>query len=333
MTRGCEERRNPATPDALHACYVGIMATQKRKIDAETSRRNASGLARDIRILEVLAEAEAPEGLGVVRVAAALGRDKATVSRALSTLAEAGLLSRDEDSRLYRVGPKIFALAALTTEATLVREARPFLRRLARQSRETAHLSVLRGGGILTLLSELSPNEVRTASWEGRSSDPLRTPSGRVLVSEWSDAELADWYAQHASAALHLSAQLATNGLHPAEASAPTPPWLDVVEAKHAVHDLPSLLVEVARIRKAGYSTSDEEFEIGVVAASAPVRDHTDRIVAALNISAPKARVGANLDRLGVYVARAANRLSQQLGGPARPEDTTAQQRPASPPT
>ena len=291
------------------------MATSKRVVDSETSRRNASGLARDIRILEVLAEADAPEGLGVVRVAAALGRDKATVSRALSTLADAGLLSRDEDSRLYRVGPKIFALAALTAEATLVREARPFLRRIARQSRETTHLSVLRGGGVLTLVSELSPNEVRTASWEGRGSDSLRTPSGRVLVSEWSDAELADWYAQQASKGFPLANQ------HTGEIAAPTPPWFDVVEAKHAVHDLPSLLVEAARIRKAGYSTSDEEFEIGVVAASAPVRDHTDRIVAALNISAPKARVGANLDRLGIYVARAANRLSQQLGAAARPED------------
>lgn len=299
------------------------MATKTRQVDTETARRNASGLARDIGILEVLAEAEAPEGLGVVRVAAALGRDKATVSRAMSTLADAGILSRDEDSRLYRIGPKIFALAALTAEMTLVRESRPFLRRIARQSRETTHLSVLRGGGVLTLLSELSPNEVRTASWEGRTSDPLRTPSGRVLVSEWSDAELADWYAQQATASLpHMN-------LRSGEIAAPTPPWFDVVEARHVVHDLPSLLVEAARIRKVGFSTSDEEFEIGVVAASAPVRDHTERIIAALNISAPKARVGANLDRLGLYVARAANRLSQQLGAAPRPEDAPAQSKPA----
>ncbi len=285
-------------------------------------------MARDIQILEVLAEADVPEGLGVVRVAAALGRDKATVSRAMSTLADAGILSRDEDSRLYRIGPKIFALATLSAEATLVREARPFLRRLARQSRETAHLSVLRGGVVLTLISELSPNEVRTGSWEGRGSDPLRTPSGRVLVSEWSDSELADWYAQQASAALHLGAPMPVSNPHPSELTAPTPPWLDSIESRHSVYDLPSLLVETARIRKTGYSTSDEEFEIGVVAASAPVRDHTDRIVAALNISAPKARVGLHLERLGVYVARSADRLSQRLGAPPRSEDGSARTRP-----
>lgn len=309
-----DEWGNHAICDALYACYVGDMATAKRKIDSESTRRNASGLARDLRILELLAEADTPEGLGVVRVANALGRDKATVSRALSTLADAGILSRDEDSRLYRIGPKIFALAARTAEATLVREARPFLRRIARQSRETTHLSVLRGGMVLTLLSELSPNEVRTRSWEGRASDALRTPSGRVLVSEWSDAEVSDWFAQHSVAAHEPVTPAPVTAFVDGELPTPPPSWFDVIETKQPVYDLPGLLTETARIRKVGYSTSNEEFEAGVVAASAPVRDHTDRIIAALNISAPKARVGSNLDRLGAYVAKAAEQLSQQLG-------------------
>ncbi len=306
------------------------MATAKRKVDREVSRRNASGLARDLTILEVLAEAETPEGLGVVRVAAALGRDKATVSRAMSTLADAGILRRDEDSRLYRIGPKIFALAALTAEATLVREARPFLRRVARQSRETTHLSVLRGGSVLTLLSELSPNEIRTRSWEGRASDPLLTPSGRVLLSEWGDAELAEWYAQQSSTAQPSSTPLAMDEEEDEDVdlATPAPTWFDATEATLPVYDLARLLQETARIRRLGYATSDEEFEVGVVAASAPVRDHTDRIVAALNISAPKARVGSNLDRLGIYVANAADRLSQQLGATPRPADAPGRVRP-----
>ena len=277
-------------------------------------------MVRDLEILEVLASSEAPEGMGVVRVAALLGRDKATVSRAMATLAESGVLSRDEESRLYRIGPKIFALAALSAEAALVRESRPFLRQVARHSRETTHLSVLRGGLVLTLISELSPNEVRTASWEGLNSDPLRTPSGRVLVSDWSDAELADWYAQQASGALHLG----SSKLQPAfDSAAPRPVWLESMEGRRAVYDLPSLLAEAARIRQLGYATSDEEFELGVVAASAPVRDHTGRVTAAINVSAPKGRVGPHLERLGLYVARAAERLSARLGSPAHDANAT----------
>src|SRR3546814_17107170 len=56
----------------------------------------------------------------------------------------------------YDLGPKLFALAAQTQEAALVRRARPILRQMATSTRETTHLCVLRGGNVLTLLSELS---------------------------------------------------------------------------------------------------------------------------------------------------------------------------------
>ncbi|MER6899364.1 helix-turn-helix domain-containing protein, partial [Amycolatopsis sp. NPDC000740] len=56
-------------------------------------RTYGSGLVRDVDLLEVLALPEARDGLGVSRVAELSGRDKAQVSRALATLADAGLVS------------------------------------------------------------------------------------------------------------------------------------------------------------------------------------------------------------------------------------------------
>ncbi len=70
----------------------------------------------------------------------------------------------------------------------------------------------------------------------------------------------------------------------------------------------------LARIRTRGYATLDGELEQGVVGASAPVRDLNGRIIAAINVSAPKARIGNRLDGLGHYVATAAQELSKQLG-------------------
>jgi DNA-binding IclR family transcriptional regulator len=290
-----------------------------------SSRRNASGLGRDVEILELLAGHPGDGGLGVMRVAQLLGRDKATVSRALSTLADAGLVERDRDTLGYRLGHRIYAMAALTAEAALSREVQPFLRHLARQSRETVHLSVLRGDVVLTLLSELSPNEVRTASWAGRRTDALLTPSGRVLVSDWSDAELADWYAEHEASARRraeggdaLVDPDAVDAAPDPDPDEPAPPWLRTVDRRHRVFDLPTLIAETRRIRARGFATAHDEFEPGVAAASAPVRDHADRVVAALNVSAPVSRIGGHVDRLGVYVGRAANRISVSLGAPAR---------------
>lgn len=80
------------------------------------------------------------------------------------------------------------------------------------------------------------------------------------------------------------------------------------------VRDLDSLRAELALIRERGYAISDEELEVGVVAASAPVTDFTGRIVAAVNVSAPKARMPAELETIGKFVAKATEPLSAHLG-------------------
>ncbi len=96
-----------------------------------TQRRNASGLARDIEIVELLATAHSGDGMGVSQLAAASGRDKGVISRALATLLEAGMVSRDSATLRYRIGPRVFALAARSVETALVTAARPILRRAA----------------------------------------------------------------------------------------------------------------------------------------------------------------------------------------------------------
>jgi DNA-binding IclR family transcriptional regulator len=287
------------------AAYGGRMTTAE-------PRRNASGLARDIEILEVLGGPEAAQnrGLGVVRVAQLTGRDKAVVSRSLATLADAGLLDRDEATLSYRLGPRLYSLAARTTESRLVAESRSHIKRIALNTRETTHLCVLRGGNVLTVLSELSPHEFRTTGWEGVTTAAWRTPSGRVLLSDWDRASLARWYEEHGN-------DLPIVGpTDPAAAAAGFSVLSAPPEDKAIVSDFDSLLGELARIRARGYATLDEELEVGVVGASAPIRDLNGRIVAAINVSAPKGRIGDRLDALGRYVAAAAVELSQQLGAP-----------------
>lgn len=278
--------------------------------DAAKPRRNAAGLIRDFEILELLGGAEAAQthGLGVVRVAQLSGRDKAVVSRSMATLADAGLIDRDEATLTYRLGSRLYALAARTTESRLASESRAHLRRIALSTRETTHLCVLRGGNVLTVQSELSPHEFRTTGWEGVTTAAWRTPSGRVLLSDWDRHSLARWYDEHGH-------DLPIIGpTDPVMARAgfsvlPAPP-----EDKAIVHDFDSLCEELARIRTRGFATLDEELEVGVVGASAPVRDLSGRIVAAINVSAPKGRIGDRLDGLGRFVAAAADELSRELG-------------------
>lgn len=276
-------------------------------IEAAGPRRNSSGLTRDIEILEVLGSNEAtPAGLGVVRVAQLTGRDKAVVSRSLATLAEAGIVERDEETLAYRLGSRLYSMAALTLESRLVSKSRPVLRRVAQQARETTHLCVLRGGNVLTIASELSPHEFRTTGWEGVTTAAWRTPSGRALLVDWDDLALERWYQEHGQDQV-IVGPLPANSPGFAVLSFPPPD-------KAVVSSLASLRAELQRIRDTGYALLDEELELGVVGASAPVRDFNGRIIAALNVSAPKMRIGDRLESLARYVASAAAELSRQLG-------------------
>lgn len=274
-------------------------------------RRNSAGLRRDLEILEVLAtpEAEANGGMGVVRIAEQVGRDKGQVSRTLATLADAGLVARDSHSLTYRLGYQLYAMAARTLESRLVREAVPYLRKVVTATHETAHLCVLRGDNVLTLSSELSEYAFRGIGWEGVSVAAWRTSSGRVLVSDWGNDDLRRWYE------LHGQDQPVTGPLAPVlQGSGRTPP----VEGTPLIEDFDGLLTEIAGIRRRGYATVDEEFELGVVGASAPVYDFRGQIVAAINVSAPKTRLGSHLDEVGILVARVARELSVQLGAEKR---------------
>lgn len=275
------------------------------------TRRNSAGLARDIEVLEVLGRPEAVEagGLGVVRIAALTGRDKAVMSRTLATLADSGLVDRDPQTLNYRLGSRLYALAARTAEGTLARQARVHLKHVAEVTRETAHLCVLRGGNVLTLMSELSPNQFKTTGWEGVTTAAWCTPSGRVLLSDWDPESLAIWYAEHGRDEPVLEPREHTASTVSGFAVLPGPSAAD-----SPIRDLDALRVELAKVRDCGYSTSDEELERGVVAASAPVHDFTSRVVAALNVSAPKERIGSQLDKLGRIVATAAHDLSVALG-------------------
>jgi IclR family transcriptional regulator, KDG regulon repressor len=226
-------------------------------------------VGRALDVLLALGDDEAANdgGLGVVRIAELLGREKSQVSRTLKTLAAHGFVDRDPDTLEYRLGWRLYTLAARAGRSRLLALAPAQLRRLVDALGETAHLSVLAGDEVLTLISERSPRLVQASDWSGHRVPAHCTSSGRALLL---DAE---------------------------------PDSLDG-----------ALYRSVARARSLGYAAVDGEFEPGLVGVAAPVRDFRGRIVAALNISGPKFRLGERLHAAGREVRSAADDLSRQLG-------------------
>ncbi|QIM19571.1 IclR family transcriptional regulator [Leucobacter coleopterorum] len=279
---------------------------------SDDGRINATGLGRDIRLLEMLASDAATRlgGYGVTELAKLTGRSKTVVSRALATLATTGLAARDPETQRYRVGPRVFALAARSAEAELVQSGQPVLRSLVGATHETAHLCVLMHGNVLTLASELSPHELRSAGWQGVRTAAWRSSSGWVLLSDWDETALRQWYDERGHDSTVIGDDVFGREASPFSLHERPP------ASTGKVRDFEGLLAEIERIRAVGYSVLDEDLEEGIVGVSAPVLDHTGRVVAALNVSGPKKRLGDKIEALGGIVRQAGATLSRRLGGP-----------------
>lgn len=251
-------------------------------------------LERMIDILTALGEPESTRngGLGVVRISELVGREKSQVSRALRTLAGTGLVERDAATREYRLGWRLFALAARVGNQRLLALSPPVLHELVGALGETAHLTVLDGGEVVTVLSEASPSVVRAIEWTGRAVPAHCTSAGRALLLDHDAAALRTLFAGRALAA-------------------PGP---------RAPRDVEDLARRIAKARERGYAVVDGEFEAGLAGVAAPVRDFRGRIVAALNVSAPKFRLGPRLHEAGRAVRAAAEDLSARVGGDATNE-------------
>ncbi|HEX6970292.1 MAG TPA: IclR family transcriptional regulator C-terminal domain-containing protein, partial [Micromonosporaceae bacterium] len=67
----------------------------------------------------------------------------------------------------------------------------------------------------------------------------------------------------------------------------------------------------LAEVRKRGWAQSVAEREPGVASVSAPIRDRTGRVIAAISISGPIERLGRRPgERHAIAVVRAGQRLS-----------------------
>jgi DNA-binding IclR family transcriptional regulator len=256
--------------------------------------QRATSLRRGAQILIVLGsdEALAGDGLGVVRIAQLVGHEKSQVSRALAALAESGLVDRDPTTRAYRLGWRFFALAARSGRPRLMQLAPAVLSGLVAEYGETAHLSVLQGTEVMTLLSEAPSSSITAIGWSGRTVPAICTSAGRALLF---DHDLAA-----------LQALFAHTDLGALGARAPG--------------DVEELYRRILSARNRGYVLVEEEFEPGLLAAAAPVRDFSGRIVAAVNISGPKFRVGRRLRAAGAGVRVAAAALSDGMTAVPEPE-------------
>lgn len=227
--------------------------------------------------------------LGVVEAAELLGRPKSTLSRRLRAMEEAGFLERDAVTGRFRLSLVLAALGEVARESTsLQRLTRPILEALVAETGETSNLVVLDGDTAVNVEVVRSSRPVQHVGVLGRRLPLHATAAGKVLMA---------WLPREERTRL-LAGDLRA--------------W-----TSRTLTDARRLEEELSRVRERGYATAWQELEEDLAAASAPVRDHRDRVVAALTTSVPTSRASpGSLDELALRVRQAADRVSGALGHP-----------------
>lgn len=151
----------------------------------------AQGLERGLRVLRDIA-GSGPWGRRLIDIQAGTALTRSTAHRIAQTLVRHEFVRYDRSSRRYFVGAEIAILSASApAEMTELRDlARGTLRELARESGDTAYLTVRSGNDAVCVAREMGPYPIKALTGEIGTRRPLGVgAAGVALLASLSDTE------------------------------------------------------------------------------------------------------------------------------------------------
>lgn len=254
--------------------------------DAGTGARGASVVSNLLQVIRCFTVEEPV--LGVTEIAPRVGLHKSSVSRILATLEQERVVEREEDSRKYRLGLGLIAVAGpLLATLDVRRVAMDDLRELTAETGETSALTIWDGSASITVEQIPSPQQVKHTSPLGSRYATGLSASVQVFLAH-EDPERVQ----------------------------------ELLEEGRLQFDPPRESSEftdrLARVRLDGFAVNHCETSTEEVGIAAPVRDHRGQVAGAVLIAAPFYRVPLEeVPRLAEACAAAAGRISRRMGASA----------------
>ena len=225
------------------------------------STPRTKSLGRAVGLLHAVAAR--PEGSSAAELARATGLPRSTVTRTLSTLADAGLVERPG---AWVLGYELVRLARTADPyRPLVEAARGVLACVRDETGESALLAVSRGRPGIEIVLQLDPDRhVGVANWVGVEVPLHASAAGKLALAELTPVELEVSLAEH-----------------PLTRFTPS-----------TMTDPAILQRELKQCRRRGWAELVDELEEGHAALAAAVRSADGTLRAAVGISGPTFRLG-----------------------------------------
>jgi DNA-binding IclR family transcriptional regulator len=228
------------------------------------------------------------DGITLSELSKRVALHNSTAFHLLKTMVMLGYIEQSRDSKRYRIGRRLFTLAAASLdEIELVNLATPVLENLTRATGECSHFAIRSGDDIVVLAKTAGTGMFQMVDRAGVVRPAHCTALGKVLLAALTPAQIDGYLGSHE---------------------------LRRFTAKTIV-DRDALLRELKDVRRTGIGFDDGEFDAEARCVAVPVRDFTSQVAGAIGLSGPIWRLSIQaLQEKAQQVREAASDLSRELG-------------------
>jgi DNA-binding IclR family transcriptional regulator len=277
----------PASP--RKTSVARLVQSTEPNIDDDAEDRARSGvqsLGRAFAILEEVARHR--EGIGLAELSKLVGLHNSTTFHLAKTMVSLGYMRQERDSKRYRVGRPLFALAASALdEIEMINLATPILEDLSRESGESGHFAVRMGDSVVVIARTSGAGAFQLTDRVGVVRPAHCTALGKIILASLRPDQLKRF--------------LERVELKPS--------------TKKSITDPSALLRQITEIRRDAIAFDDGEFNAEVRCVAVPVYNFTGEVIGALGISGPIWRMTDQvLQSRAKLVQTAAKRLSAEFG-------------------
>ncbi len=263
-----------------------VSAKSKKAAGRRLRQVKSSSGTKMLNVLTSLGELGSDGDVRLMDVVELTGYPQPTVHRLLTQLKQAGFVTQ-QISGPYRLGPKILTLAAQCLGGLEVRQiAASTMQAFSERVGHTVHLAIADNIEVVYIAKTEPLNGLRIGSTVGQRRPIPVTALGKAILAFSSPV---------------LLAQVLAVGWEKRTAN--------------TLRSAAALERQLTEIRQAGYAIDDEESDLGLRCAAAPIFNHEGLPIAALSVTTLTSRVSHNhLLTLGSDLARMANVVSEKLG-------------------
>ena len=253
-------------------------------LSVSVTKKAVPSVDRALNLLELLASASA--GMTITTISRRLSIPKSSAYYLVTTLAKRNFVRRKAGEHLYFLGTNAPPFATNgDAESDLKQLCSPHIRALSHKLGMVAQIGIREGSEVRIIDRSEIPG-LRLDSWVGRHFDLHCTAVGKALISYLTDSE--------------VESLVRARGL-----------------PRHNQNTLCSmelLKAQFTETRRLGFSTDDEEHELGVRCVASPIFNHLGGVAAAVCIFATIGRLApAEMPNVGEEVAKAAQEISREL--------------------